>query len=90
MVDARDSKSRGGDTMSVRLRPPAPSLDSSFLCGAVAQLVERVGRIHEVTGSNPVGSTIISKKNYFALQNLCPAVSSFSWSIAGFFCGDCT
>ncbi len=29
----------------------------SCFCGAVAQLVERMGRIHEVTGSIPVSST---------------------------------
>ena len=27
--------------------------------GAIAQLVERMNGIHEVTGSNPVGSTIL-------------------------------
>ena len=29
-----------------------------LVCGAIAQLVERMDGIHEVTGSNPVSSTI--------------------------------
>ncbi len=33
------------------------NLESENLCGVLAQLVERLNGIEEVTGSNPVGST---------------------------------
>ena len=43
----------------------------TFECGAIAQLVERMNGIHEVTGSTPVSSTI-----------LCQGILS-EWWVAG-------
>lgn len=46
-----------------------------MLCGAIAQLVERMNGIHEVTGSTPVSSTSLrlsrlARPESFAKQNV--------------------
>lgn len=40
----------------VQIRLAPPNFDIR-ICGAIAQLVERMVRNHEATGSNPVSST---------------------------------
>ena len=47
------------------------------LRGAIAQLVERMDGIHEVTGSNPVGSTIFRFMRRLSTKALCKG-----WTVA--------
>ena len=61
LVDTRDLKSLGSDTVPVRARPPAPSggLGSPKYRG-VEQLAARRAHNPEVVGSSPTAATKIS------------------------------
>ena len=58
LVDTRDLKSLGSDTVPVRARPPAPSRIRSKYRG-VEQLVARRAHNPEVGGSSPPSATKI-------------------------------
>ena len=59
LVDTRDLKSLGSDTVPVRARPPAPSgaMQSPIYRG-VEQLAARRAHNPEVVGSSPTAATI--------------------------------
>ena len=59
LVDTRDLKSLGSDTVPVRARPPAPSrFGIVLLYRGVEQLAARRAHNPEVAGSSPAAATI--------------------------------
>ena len=59
LVDTRDLKSLGSDTVPVRARPPAPSrFGIVLLYRGVEQLAARRAHNPEVVGSSPTAATI--------------------------------
>ena len=59
LVDTRDLKSLGSDTVPVRARPPAPSrFGMVLLYRGVEQLAARRAHNPEVAGSSPAAATI--------------------------------
>ena len=58
LVDTRDLKSLGSDTVPVRARPPAPSrFGMVLLYRGVEQLAARRAHNPEVAGSSPAAAT---------------------------------
>src|SRR5205809_1657526 len=55
-----------------------------FLAGVLAQLVERLNGIEEVTGSNPVGSTFILMEFRFGNRRVTFPATIFLFSENGF------
>ena len=53
----RNSQTRENFSHSWELQSAVKNLQSKIRFGVLAQLVERLNGIEEVTGSNPVGST---------------------------------
>src|SRR5437868_14531822 len=51
-----DGTNSGRNTLAGMLQSLIRNLQSKFFTGVLAQLVERLNGIEEVTGSNPVGS----------------------------------
>ena len=57
LVDTRDLKSLGSDTVPVRARSPAPSGIKSLKYRGVEQLAARRAHNPEVAGSSPAAAT---------------------------------
>ena len=80
LVDTRDLKSLGSDTVPVRARPPAPSGGlGSLKYRGVEQLAARRAHNPEVVGSSPTAATKISPES---------ADSGEILSVFGIFDGD--
>ena len=58
LVDTRDLKSLGSDTVPVRARSPAPSGIKGLKYRGVEQLAARRAHNPEVAGSSPAAATI--------------------------------
>jgi hypothetical protein len=54
--------------------PTSEIYNLKFFTGVLAQLVERLNGIEEVTGSNPVGSTFFSARRAAVVAQLCDFV----------------
>ena len=71
LVDTRDLKSLGSDTVPVRARPPAPSrFGMVLLYRGVEQLAARRAHTPEVAGSSPAAATRKRGQKRFLVKKL--------------------
>ncbi len=71
LVDTRDLKSLGSDTVPVRARPPAPSrFGMVLLYRGVEQLAARRAHNPEVAGSSPAAATRKRGQKRFLVKKL--------------------